>query len=200
MTHALILKFRAEWRRHRATALVLVIAALGLAQASGPSVIATLRYDRAAVAAGEWWRLLTGQFVHLDATHLAMNVAALVLLWCLYVGDAKPRQWLLIALGALLGVGLGLQFLEPGVEWYVGLSGALHGLWAGGGIAARKRWPLESSVTLALLAAKLVLEAWHGPVSGLLGVSLPVVTAAHRYGALSGAAVALALRLWRRPL
>jgi len=80
------------------------------------------------------------------------------------------------------------------------LSGALHGLWAGGGIACRKRWPLESAVTLALLLGKLALEAWYGPVSGLLGASLPVVTAAHRYGALGGAAAALALRVWRRPL
>ena len=200
MRDTLSFKFRAEWRRHRATALIFVIAVLCLIQAQGPRVVAELRYERAAVATGEWWRILTGQLVHLDATHLAMNVAALVLLWCLYIGDARPREWLLMALGAALAVGLGLWFLEPGIGWYVGISGALHGLWAGGGIACRKRWPLESGVTLALLVGKLGLEVWYGPVSGLLGASLTVVTAAHRYGALGGAAVALALGAWRRPL
>lgn len=200
MTHALSLKFRAKWRRYRATALVCVIALLAVAQGLGPELIAKLRYERTAIAAGEWWRLLTGQLVHLNATHLAMNLVALVLLWGLYVTDARPREWLLIALGAFLATGLGLWFLEPDLAWYVGLSGALHGLWAGGGIACRKRWPLESSVTLVLLVGKLILEAWQGPVSGLLGASLPVITAAHRYGALGGGAAALALGVWRRPL
>ena len=200
MTRALSFKFRAAWRRHRATALLVTIAVLCLAQALGPRLIAALRYDRTAIAAGEWWRLLTGQLVHLDASHLAMNLAALVLLWCLYVEDARPREWLLIALGAVAGVGLGLWFEAPGIEWYVGLSGVLHGLWAAGGIACLKRWPLESAVTLALLAGKLLLEVRAGPVSSYLGVALPVVTAAHRYGALGGGAVALALRTWRRPL
>ena len=200
MTHALSLKFRAEWHRYRATALVFAILLVGLAQGLGPQVSATLRYERTAIAAGEWWRILTGQLVHVDGAHLAMNVVALVLLWALYVTDARPREWLLIALGAFLETGLGLWFLEPQVAWYVGLSGALHGLWAGGGIACRKRWPLESSVTLVLLVGKLILEAWQGPVSELLGASLPVITAAHRYGALGGGAAALALGVWRRPL
>ncbi len=200
MRETLPFKFREAWRRHRATALVVTVLVLCLIQALGPEAARALRYERTSIGAGEGWRILSGQLVHLNAMHLAMNLAALVLLWFLYVEDARPRDWCFIALGSALGVGLGLYFFEPGIAWYVGISGALHGIWAGGGIACRRRWRLESGVTLALLAGKLLLEAWHGPVSGLLGASLPVVSAAHRLGALAGALVALGLGLGRRRL
>lgn len=197
---AAALKFRAEWRRQRATGLIFVIGALLVTQWLGPRAQLWLRYERSAVAAGEWWRLVTAHLVHLDGPHLAMNLAGLVLLWCLYSADARPRDWLVVALAAALAVGLGLYVLAPGVLWYVGLSGVLHGLWAGGGVACFARWRLEAAVTLALLAAKLALESAHGALSSVLGSALPVVTVAHLYGAVGGALAAVALGLWRRSL
>ncbi|HXQ30421.1 MAG TPA: rhombosortase [Steroidobacteraceae bacterium] len=194
MTAASLAKFRAGWHARRATAFAIVAAVLLLAHALGPAVGKALRYERGAVAAGEWWRLLGCHLVHYDATHLAMNVGGLALLWWLYGADARGRDWLFIALASALGVSLGLWFLEPTLSWYLGLSGVLHGIWAGAGIMCWKRWPLESVVTLALLAAKLMLESVHGPLSGALGASLPVITAAHRYGALAGLVAAVALR------
>ena len=38
-----------------------------------------LRYDRTALAAGQWWRLLTAHFVHLDFDHAALNSLGLLL-------------------------------------------------------------------------------------------------------------------------
>lgn len=200
MRDAALAKFRTEWRRRRATAFLCVVVVLLVTQWLGPRTHAALRYERPALAAGEWWRLLSAHLVHLDLGHLLMNLAGLLVIWWLYAADARLRDWALVALGSALAIGLGLWFLEPSVLWYVGLSGVLHGLWAGGGVAAFGRWPLESAVTLALLAGKLLLEGMHGALSTGLGSTLPVVTSAHAFGALGGFAVALALRLWRRPL
>jgi rhomboid family GlyGly-CTERM serine protease len=177
-----------------------VVAVLCLPLAFGQPARDVLQYDRAAIAAGEVWRLATGQLVHHDPVHLGMNVAGLALLWWLFVADARPREWAVVALASVSTVAAGLWFLSPGIGWYVGASGWLHGTWAAAGVAARRRWPLEGAVTLALLAAKLVLERLHGPLSGALDASLPVVTAAHLYGAVGGATAAAALRLWRKPL
>ena len=50
---------------------------------AGPQLSPILRYDRAAVAAGEWWRLFSGNFVHLGYWHLLLNVLSLALLMLL---------------------------------------------------------------------------------------------------------------------
>jgi rhomboid family GlyGly-CTERM serine protease len=194
-----LLKFRDPQYFRELTALAAALAVLLLVYALGAPAWQALRYERAGIAAGEWWRLASGHLVHQDREHLALNLAGLVVLWSLYVRDARLRDWAAIALVSALGVSLGLFYREPALAWYVGLSGVLHGLWAGGGVAAWKRWPLESLVTLALLAAKLAFEYWHGALTEL-GAGLPVISAAHRYGALAGFLAALALGARRAPL
>jgi rhomboid family GlyGly-CTERM serine protease len=193
-------KFRDPQHFREVTALAAALALLLLVYVLGAPAWQALRYERAAIAAGDWWRLASGHLVHEDLRHLVLNLAGLVALWSLYVRDARLRDWAAIAVASALGVGLGLYFGEPQLAWYVGLSGVLHGLWAAGGVAAWKRWPLESLVTLALLGAKLAFEGWHGALTPDLGDGLPVITAAHRCGALAGLLAALALGLRRTPL
>ena len=173
---------------------------LVLVHALGAGARRALGYERAAVAGGEVWRFMTAHLVHLDVTHLLMNLAGLGLLWALYEPDARAREWLLALLASALAIGSGLWFLDPGIAWYVGLSGVLHGVWAAGGVFCRRRWPLESTVTLLLLAVKLVLEREYGALSAVFGAALPVVASAHVYGAVGGFVAALALRLGRAPL
>jgi rhomboid family GlyGly-CTERM serine protease len=200
LTDAAAAKFRAALAARRLPALASLAALLTLVTLAGPAVVAALRYERAAVAAGQWWRLLSCHLVHFDGRHLALNLAGLGLLWWLYVADADPRRWLSVALTAALAVGGGLYVLAPAVAWYVGLSGVLHGLWAAAAVFAWPRWRLEALVTGALLAAKLVAEQWLGPLSGALEPALPVITVAHLYGAVGGGVAALALIRSRAPL
>lgn len=167
-----------------------------LLEAAGLPVRELLRYDRAWIAAGEPWRLLTGQLVHLGPAHLAGNLAGLALLWSLFARDRTATAWAAVAGGSAAAVAAGLWWGSPSVVWYVGLSGLLHGLWAAAAVSAWSRWRLEGSVTGLLLALKLALEqAWPG--ASLLGAAdsgLPVVTIAHLYGALGGVASAAILR------
>jgi rhomboid family GlyGly-CTERM serine protease len=200
LTDATVAKFRAAARTHRLAALLAVAALLTLPAFAGSGVAQTLRYERGAIAAGQWWRLVSCHLVHFDARHLALNLAGLGLLWWLFAADARPRAWLVVALVAALAVGLGLYFLEPAVGWYLGLSGVLHGGWAAAAVFAWRRRRLEAFVTGALLAAKLVAERSLGPLSGALDASLPVIVAAHLYGALGGVAAAAALGRRRAPL
>lgn len=171
-----------------ATVLLLLAAPLAM-----PGAVALLRYQRDAVAAGELWRLATAHVVHHDGAHLALNLAGLALLWWLFARDARPAWWAAIALASASTVAAGLWFLRPELQWYLGASGVLHGLWAAAGVAARRRWPLEGHVTLALLAAKLAWEQWLGPLSEAAG-GLPVIVDAHLYGAVGGLLAALVLR------
>jgi rhomboid family GlyGly-CTERM serine protease len=165
-------------------AIVLVLAGV---LALGDNVSALLRYDRGAIAAGGWWRLLTAHIVHLDAHHLVLNALGLVLMWSLFAADYDAIEWAVIVLAGALSISSGLWWLSPRVEWYVGASGVLHSVVAAGTakhLAARMwdRWILA----LALLA-KLAYEQLGLPEPPL------VVVDAHLYGAISGFAVGAAL-------
>lgn len=152
-----------------------------------------LRYDREALAAGQWWRLLTAHFIHLGFRHALLNAAGLALVWALFARDYTARQWVAVALGSIAAIDVGLWVCDSTVEWYVGSSGALHGLMAAGAIAHVRRREGTGALLSAALVAKLAYEHWVGalPLSG----SPSVVVSAHLYGAIGGCAVAA----WLKP-
>jgi rhomboid family GlyGly-CTERM serine protease len=186
----------------RAAALPLAVGALAaILSLGGDGWRATLQYDRHAVAAGEYWRLLTAQLVHLGPSHLAMNLIGLALLWALFGRERDLRQWLAVLLGATATVDAGLWWLAREVDWYVGLSGVLHGVWAAAGVALWSHARRDGVLTLAVLAAKLTLERAIGPLGSVLTTEpLPVVTLAHVFGATGGLIVALLQRPRVKPL
>ncbi len=158
-----------------------------------------LRYERAAVAAGEWWRLLSAHLAHLSWPHALLNAAALLLVLQIFRSVVRTAEWWLAAAASLLAIGAGLWWLEPGVHWYAGASGVLHGLFAAGLAGLWRGGERRLAVALTIgLVAKLAFEWWQGPLSGAPG--LPVVTGAHRYGAAGGAmaAATMLLRALRR--
>jgi len=182
---------------------LLAPAAIGLMSAllelGGEPVRTALRYERSGLEAGELWRLITGHLVHLGPSHMVMNVIALAVLALVLGPLLRGRDWIWIGLAAALAIDGGLYWANPSVLWYVGLSGVLHGFWAGActfGLARRR--PEAVPLTL-LLAGKLGYEAFVGPVplTGEIAAG-PVVTAAHAWGALGGAAAPLVLLAIRR--
>jgi rhomboid family GlyGly-CTERM serine protease len=166
------------------------LAALLLPLLGGDTWRLALRYDRAAVAAGQLWRLVTAHFVHLDLRHGLLNAVALALLWALFARSWRPSAWLLIVLASMLAIAAGFWWLQPSLQWYVGASGVLHGVFAAGCIAMLREQPRVGAVACALLIVKLAWEHWQGPLPLEDG---PVITAAHLYGALGGALAGIAL-------
>lgn len=172
----------------RSLVLPLSLAVLSLgAMLSGGWGDAHLRYDRIALAQGEWWRFLSGQLVHLGWLHLGLNLLGLALVWELVGRHLPIRAWVVAIPLCGLGVGLGLWWLSPEILWYVGLSGCLHGLFAAGAVAAVMRRQRFGWILMAALTAKLAYEQLAGSAPGVEGlIGGRVVTAAHLYGAVAG--------------
>lgn len=187
-------RWRGYWRAWLVPGgLVLVTLMAALAGDEGRQ---WLRYDRSGIASGELWRLLTGHILHLGLSHLALNLAGLVLVWYLvgeYIGQAL---WLIVLVVVIAGIDAGLWWLEPQLVWYVGLSGVLHGMLAAGVVGGWPAGGAETRVLALALAAKLAYEQWLGPLPGSETSSGGhVVVAAHFYGALSGLLAAGLIRI-----
>jgi rhomboid family GlyGly-CTERM serine protease len=156
-----------------------------------------LSYQRTGIGQGEYWRLLTGHFVHLDLEHALLNGLGLVLMWALFARDYPPARWLAIYLGAALAVSAGLWFFNPEIAWYVGASGALHGVMTAGTLAHLRRGDLDGWILAVFIVLKLAYEQFSGalPFAG----SPDTVVDAHLYGAIGGVVLALLLRPRLKP-
>ncbi len=177
--------------------LALVLTGLCLAlQAGGESAQELFQFQREGLAQGQLWRLFTGHFIHLGWPHALMNLAALGLLVYLLADGLEAASLLGLIVASSLAVDAGLWFLQPELEWYVGLSGVLHGLFAG---LLLLQWFCRRERYLwliLLLSVKLGWEGMTGPLpmtADLAGG--PVVTVAHLYGALGGVLGAISVIL-----
>jgi rhomboid family GlyGly-CTERM serine protease len=173
-----------------------------LAETGGEPLRLVLRYDRAGLADGELWRLISGHLVHLGWSHLWLNLAGLLLVWILVGGVFSILQWCLIAIAAIAAMDAGFWFLKPELGWYVGMSGLLHGLFVAGIAGALINLPgmrREAAFLLLLVAGKLAYEAWSGSLPGSASVAGGnVVTEAHLYGAVGGLAAGVLAALVAR--
>ena len=152
-------------------------------------------WDKNAIADGQWWRILTGNFSHTNYSHLLMNLAGLWIISYLFQPNKKQL------LSALLFISLvtGFALLLSSIQIYVGLSGTLHGLF--GLFALREALNGRNSSWLLVfgLIAKIAWEQFVGPSSttGEL-INARVAIEAHLAGALAGGFMAVVLFITNR--
>jgi membrane associated rhomboid family serine protease len=91
-----------------------------------------------AVDDGEWYRILTGGFLHAGLIHLGFNMFALYFLGYLLEPAIGPWRFIAVYFVSLLGGAFGALVLDPR-ELTVGASGAVFGLMAASFIVARNR-------------------------------------------------------------
>ncbi|WP_137939401.1 rhombosortase [Chitinivorax sp. B] len=150
----------------------------------------------------DWWRWLTASLVHLNTWHLLANLAGLLV--CGWVAAARGINWafplmlIAIALSVLLGLGWGF----PGVEWYVGLSGALYGVfaWLALEYVICPTQLGQRGVGLLLLVGGLVKVGWdmHQPATTVGWLHIVPIPAAHLCGYAAGIGLGLLVYSWRR--
>ena len=156
-----------------------------------------LAWERDALSGGQLWRFVSGHLVHLGWSHLALNLAGLALIAWIVGRAYNWRAWLFVSVVSIVVMGAGFWFLDPDLEWYVGLSGLLHGLLAAGLVAGVARREAESMVLAVLVIGKLLWEQLAGPLPGSESASGgAVIVDAHLFGTIGG--VLAALSMWRR--
>ncbi|QCF27504.1 rhombosortase [Hydrocarboniclastica marina] len=151
-----------------------------------------LQFQNELFEEGEYYRLLTGHFVHLGWMHALLNSIGLVIVIWIFPQPLTLRIGLTSVLFCSIFISFGLLLLSE-VAWYRGFSGVLHGLFVIGALSAGSvlRWRLPLMLGLV---AKLGYELGVGPDSAtaeLIGGT--VIEAAHWLGAAAGLIVASSL-------
>lgn len=174
-----------------------ILAAISLLlELGGDEARAALAWNRAAIEAGEFWRLLTGHFVHLSLSHLLLNLVGLALVVWITGHAYGWSRWLFVVLLSIVSINAGFWFLYPELDWYVGISGFLNGILAAGLVigVANREW--ESIALAVVVIIKLTWEQTVGPMPGSTSTAGgTVIVDAHIYGAVGG--LLAAALLWR---
>ncbi|QOX78242.1 rhombosortase [Trichlorobacter lovleyi] len=142
--------------------------------------------DRSLVEQGEWWRLITGHFVHLSWQHYLYDLTALgvTLALCTAIGLRSAT----IAKTALLSAGTvsATLLLSHPVDIYGGVSGITAGLLSLGtlGIINKGAWFSGATLSVCLLL-KILLE-----LHGIAVSAIAPVWQAHAAGAATGIMIA----------
>lgn len=140
------------------------------------------------VSGGEYWRLLTANFIHFGWAHTLMNAAALLLCTLAFFTEYSLKKFTLLLLWCCIAVGMGIYALNPEYSPYAGLSGAIHGLIITGLLQTRAYPVWIRVVALGLIGAKLIQENTAGYEATDLQTLIPVAVAveSHVYGAIAG--------------
>jgi membrane associated rhomboid family serine protease len=154
----------------------------------GGSVIRDYGLAGPPVTDGEWYRLITGGFLHAGLIHLGLNMLVLYFLGRLLEPAIGGARLLAIYLASLLAGSFGALLLDPN-QITVGASGAIFGLLAAAFVIARRRGMEALAREIGMLVAINLLITFTipnisigGHLGGLVGGGLAAlaVTAGER--------------------
>lgn len=183
----------------RLAATLFIAAAAGLAFV-WPGLADALIYQRAAILAGQEWRLWTGHLVHYSPSHLLLDLAVFLVAggWLEWITPRLTRWFYLLAPPA---ISIALLWGDPTLERYAGLSGLATGVLVLLALVQLRRdtggspwfWP----AVLLLVAVKVVVESLGpAPLFARYDPSLRVVPLAH-LGGIACAVLAFLAAQWR---
>jgi membrane associated rhomboid family serine protease len=106
---------------------------------TGGSIINDYGLRGTAVAGGEWYRLLTGGFLHAGLLHVGFNMFALYFLGRLLEPAIGTLRFVFLYMASLFAGSLGALLLSGPHELTVGASGAIFGIFGAAFVVARGR-------------------------------------------------------------
>ena len=127
----------------------------------------------AAVAAGDYYRLLTAAFLHASLLHIGFNMLALYIFGIQVEAALGRVRFLALYVLAAIGGSVCSLLLAPPFQASVGASGAIFGLFGAYFVIAHAR-RLETGPIVGLIVVNLLLSFadpiidWRGHVGGLV--------------------------------
>ena len=166
------------------SAIILIIISIALYTIQTES-LPLLEFNRSAITNGEFWRLLTGNIMHTNHWHLIFNLAGLVMLTYLFKHLMTNIHFVVFSIINAILVSILIYYFTLTIEYYVGLSGYLHGLFVYGCLIEINKGMKGSWLLLIGVSAKIGYETIYGASSEMSElINASVATDAHLFGAL----------------
>ena len=144
----------------------------------GSALIADGAIFGPAIEDGEWYRLITGGFLHAGFLHVALNMFVLFILGRLIEPAIGTPRFLALYFVSLLAGSCGALLLDPDVPT-VGASGAVYGLMGAAIVIARRRGAEQIVSQIGIWLALNIFLSFSvngisigGHLGGLLGGTL----------------------------
>lgn len=126
---------------------------------------------------GQWWRILTGAFLHGSLIHIGVNMMSLFFLGRFIEFALGSWRMLLVYMVSLIAAGLGVVYFSPPDASTVGASGAIFGLFGALfaiGLKLGKPGMDLVRANIGILVLNLIITftvpaiSWQAHVAGLL--------------------------------
>jgi membrane associated rhomboid family serine protease len=130
------------------------------------------------VAHGQWWRIISGGFLHENIIHIGFNMYVLYILGQMLEPALGSVKFAVLYAVSLLAGSCGALLVSPH-SLTVGASGAVFGLMGAAAVEMRvRKVPIMQSGVGTLILVNLVISftlpgiSWGGHVGGLVGGAL----------------------------
>ena len=134
-------------------------------------------YPAAVLQNGEWWRIISGGFLHGGLLHIGVNMLSLWYLGRFIEYAIGPWRMLFIYMASLIAAGLGVVYFSAPLVPTVGASGAIFGLFGALfaiGLKLGKPGMDLVRANIGILVLNLIITfavpaiSWQAHISGLI--------------------------------
>lgn len=170
-----------------------MLALMMLLQLLGPEAS---RYQHDWLQSGEYWRVFSAHWVHVNWKHFLLNAAGILLCLSITAPGWSFIRWLLYQIYFALGISVLFTLFNPQLNWYVGYSGVLYGIFLLAAVDLYQRDRLIAGLLGAAIVIKITLEQTSDinlTTSDMIGS--PVIVDAHLYGVILAFLIASVIRV-----
>ena len=156
-----------------------------------------LVFYRTAIDMGQWWLIISGNFVHSNYPHLFLNLAGLLIFGLLFFDNISLKTFIISTIILSGFVGLGLYLFDSELQKYYGFSGVLYGLFLIGATSTllAKDWFTGITIIIFIIGKIIWDLIYGGSNSSAALIGIPVAVHAHLYGAFGAIFINIGLYL-----
>lgn len=147
-----------------------------------------LQFDRELIGHGEIWRFLSAHWVHASPNHSISNSLGVLLLAYLAGSSLNNRFGLILVVLTTSFVGLCLYLFSRDLNYYVGLSGAQHGLLLVAPFISKQYSLRMATVIGGVILAKTIWEQspFYDDMAAFDLIGARVAVDSHLFGCIAG--------------
>ena len=139
------------------------------------------------VTQGEYWRFFSAHFTHISWVHCLSNIVGLILLAGIFNQSKKTLHWSFATFLICTIVSTGLILFSNQLNWYIGFSGVLTGLYAYAAIITFRENLKISTIIIIALSIYILAQVLEGEIiNATIMTDIKTSSYAHAFGFITG--------------